>query len=99
MKRLFLLLLILMFLTLGCSRTINCGDNLECFKNSAQECSKAKFLFKNDGNDVLVTLRGVSNEKCGVSFKIMEISQEIKDKYSAESAGLKGRTLNCLVPI
>lgn len=98
MKALLLFLALLIFIS-GCSRTINCGSNIECFKNNAETCTKSKFLLNQDGNNILITLRGINNDKCGVSFKVMELNEEEKNNYPTESSELKGKTLNCLVPI
>src|SRR3989344_1477341 len=97
--RMVFLLLMLMFLISGCAKIIDCKDDIECFKKNAETCSKSRFLVSHDGNDVQITLRGISNEKCGVSFKVMELGEEIKKSYPIESTGLKGKTMNCLVPI
>ena len=93
------LLLGLIFLISACAKVVDCNSDIECFKKNAETCSKSKFLLSHEGNDVLITLRGISNEKCGVSFKVTDISNEIKNNYPTESSGLKGNTLNCLVPI
>lgn len=94
-----ILLIILLFLISGCAKIIDCKKDVECFKNSAETCSKSKFLLSNDNNDILITLRGISDENCGVSFKVIELNEEVKKYYPTESAGLKDKTLNCLVPI
>ena len=94
-----LLFLVLIFLISGCIRNINCGSNIQCFRNNAETCSKSRFSQSHDGSEILITLRGVSNEQCGISFKIINISNEIKNKYPEESTGLKGKILNCFVPI
>ena len=94
-----ILLLGLIFLISACAKVVDCNSDIECFKINAETCSKSKFLLSHDGNDILITLRGRSNEKCGISFKVIDVSNEIKNKYPTESSGLKGNTLNCLVPI
>ena len=88
MKALFLLL-ILIFLISGCAKVVDCNREIECFRKNAESCSKSKFLLSNNGNDILITLRGISDEKCGVSFKVIGLSEEIKKSYPTESAGLK----------
>ena len=99
MKLLFLLLLTLLILVSACTKVTDCGSNIDCFKNSAEMCSKSRFLLSHQDNNILISLRGISDDKCGVSFKIIELSEELKKSYPLESAGLKGKTMNCLVPI
>lgn len=90
---LFILILAIIFIS-GCSIK-DCGTDLECFKESAKICSKAKVNLIGEGNNIRVTVRGLTADSCPVSFKIEELSQDIKEKYPSESRVATGKTLNC----
>lgn len=93
-----ILLAILLFLVAGCTKYADCGSDINCFQTHAKKCTKSKLSLSDDGNSILVTLRGISNDKCGVSFKIIGISDNIKNSYPNEASELKGKTLNCFIP-
>ena len=97
MRLLFLFLLVLVVLVSGCTKVTDCGSNIECFKNNAKTCSKSKFLIPQEGSEILITLRGIHKENCGISFKIINVGDKIKESYPL-APELKGKTLNCFVP-
>ena len=94
-----ILLLILLFLISGCAKYADCDSDITCFQNYAKTCTKSKLFTNHDGNTILTTLRGVNDNKCGISFKITGVSEAIKNSYPNEASELKGKTLNCFVPL
>jgi len=95
LKKIIILILGLIFLS-GCSIK-NCNTDLECFKESAKTCSKVRVNLIEEKNNIRVTVRGLTANSCSVSFKLEEISDDIKKEYPLETRIAKGKTLNCLI--
>lgn len=96
--KILILLVILLFLISGCVKYADCGSDITCFQSHAKTCTKSKLLTSHDENSILTTLRGVNDDKCRVSFKIIDVSEDIKNSYPNEASELNGKTLNCFIP-
>lgn len=91
-----ILIIIAIFLN-GCSKEIDCREDPLCFIENIQKCTKSTFLLK-DGHEIGITVRGVQEESCIVSFKVLKISKESFKANSLEVAELEGKKLNCRIP-
>ena len=93
-KYLLIFLLLSVIFISGC--VTDCGNDLECFKESAKNCSKSKVnVADQDGNNIRVTIRGANEDSCKISFKIESLGENFKSIYPQESKIAVGKTLNC----
>lgn len=88
----------------GCAggpQMIDCGSDLECYRNAAQTCTPAKVRATEEGTTIYSELRGMSNNLCGVYMKIEDIT--LPAGVPPEAAGLvtmfEGKDMLCNVPL
>ena len=92
----YLLIFLLFSIVLISGCIPDCGNDLECFKESAKNCSKSKVnIVDGEGNDVRVTVRGFDKDSCKISFKIESIGEKLMTEYPKETRIAVGKTLNC----
>jgi len=96
-KTILLLILVWGIVILSGCKIRECRTDLECFKESAMTCSRVRINLLREGNNIRVTVRGLTPGSCLVSFKIEKISQTIKNKYPFETKIAKDKTLNCKI--
>lgn len=96
--RALIILVGFLFVVSGCARYQDCGSDINCFKDYAKTCTKSKLLLDNEKGNVLVTLRGIKDGTCGISFKIAEVKENVRNSYP-DASELKGKTLNCFIPM
>lgn len=91
-------LIISVLLISGCSIQ-ECGTDLNCFKELAKDCSRAKVNIKYEDNDVRLTSRGNWLSTCTVSLKIEKVGQRFIQEDPALASLAEGKTLNCKIPM
>jgi hypothetical protein len=87
-----------MFIVSGCSIS-ECGTDLNCFKELAKDCSRAKVNIKYEDNDVRLTSRGNWFGECKLSLKIEKVGDQFVQKDSTLAKLAEGKTLNCAIPM
>jgi len=92
----YLLIFLLLSIVLISGCIPDCGNDLECFKESAKNCSKSKVnIVDGEGNNVRVTVRGFDKDSCKISFKIESLGEKLMTEYPKETRIAIGKTLNC----
>ena len=98
MRNILIFLFLLLILLTGCSIK-NCETDLDCFKESAKYCYRARVNIIHEGNNIRLTCRGFWFGKCKLSLKIEEIGNELKKQDPNLARIAKGKTLNCAIPV
>ncbi|MBU1245724.1 MAG: hypothetical protein ABIJ20_01105 [Nanoarchaeota archaeon] len=97
MKYILIIILIGLIFISGC--TIDCGKDLDCFKEQVQNYNKARVNIINEGTNIRITCRGVSKDICLISFKIEEVSEDLRQEDPISAKIVVGKTLNCNIPL
>ena len=96
MKKLIILILALIFIS-GCT-TKDCGVDLDCFQESANDCLKARVNVIEEGTNLRLTSRGEWFGKCEISIKIEKIDSTLNLLDPTLKQAIEGKTINCAVP-